>query len=415
MCGNSCGSFNILAIIAIPLGWLMWLCDLVLPIYALALLLFTILTRLLLFPLSIKQHKSMAKMGALRPKMEQLQKMYANNKEKLQAEQMKLYEEAKYNPLSGCLPTILQMVFLFGLINVIYNPLQHIMQMPQATIDGLKDRAVSVSQILGEADTERTRIETYDMYVITYISKAEKAVADGRMSSNPFEEYDENVTEKSMERIEKFDMNLFGYFLGDTIEVPWPTTTKVAVLDENGEAMKDADGKAVTQEIKKGWTWNWMLLLPLISGITSFLTSVITQKLNPASAEAQQGGGMKMMLYLMPLFSVWIGFSVPSGVVLYWIYSNIAMIGQNVIQYKIWDPKKLADDFAAELEEKEKSRKRKPTVIKVETKNDQGETVVEEKTLTQREADRLRLAEARRRDAEKYGEEYVDVTDDDLK
>ena len=415
MCGNSCGSFNILAIIAIPLGWLMWLCDLVLPIYALALLLFTILTRLLLFPLSIKQHKSMAKMGALRPKMEQLQKMYANNKEKLQAEQMKLYEEAKYNPLSGCLPTILQMVFLFGLINVIYNPLQHIMQMPQATIDGLKDRAVSVSQILGEADTERTRIETYDMYVITYISKAEKAVADGRMSSNPFEEYDENVTEKSMERIEKFDMNLFGYFLGDTIEVPWPTTTKVAVLDENGEAMKDADGKAVTQEIKKGWTWNWMLLLPLISGITSFLTSIITQKLNPASAEAQQGGGMKMMLYLMPLFSVWIGFSVPSGVVLYWIYSNIAMIGQNVIQYKIWDPKKLADDFAAELEEKEKSRKRKPTVIKVETKNDQGETVVEEKTLTQREADRLRLAEARRRDAEKYGEEYVDVTDDDLK
>ena len=415
MCGNSCGSFNILAIIAIPLGWLMWLCDLVLPIYALALLLFTILTRLLLFPLSIKQHKSMAKMGALRPKMEQLQKMYANNKEKLQAEQMKLYEEAKYNPLSGCLPTIIQMVFLFGLINVIYNPLQHIMQMPQATIDGLKDRAVSVSQILGEADTERTRIETYDMYVITYISKAEKAVADGRMSSNPFEEYDENVTEKSMERIEKFDMNLFGYFLGDTIEVPWPTTTKVAVLDENGEAMKDADGNAVTQEIKKGWTWNWMLLLPLISGITSFLTSVITQKLNPASAEAQQGGGMKMMLYLMPLFSVWIGFSVPSGVVLYWIYSNIAMIGQNVIQYKIWDPKKLADDFAAELEEKEKSRKRKPTVIKVETKNDQGETVVEEKTLTQREADRLRLAEARRRDAEKYGEEYVDVTDDDLK
>lgn len=417
MCGNSCGSFNILAIIAIPLGWLMWLCDLVLPIYALALLLFTILTRLILFPLSIKQHKSMAKMGALRPKLEQIQTMYANNKEKMQAEQMKLYEEAKYNPLSGCLPVIIQMIFLFGLINVIYNPLQHIMQMPTATIDALKERAVSVSQQLGEAETEKTRIETYDMYVITYISKAEKAVAEGKLSANPFDTLDENVTEKTVERIDKFDMNLFGYFLGDTIEVPWPTTTKVAVLDENGQNVVDENGKNVTEEVKKGWTWSWMLLLPLLSGITSFLTSWITQKLNPASADAAASGGgsMKTMMYVMPLFSIWIGFTVPSGVVLYWVYSNILMIVQNIVQYKFWDPKKLADEFAAELAEKEKSRKRKPTVVKVEAKNEKGETVVEEKTLTQREADRLRLAEARRRDAEKYGEEYVDVTDDDLK
>lgn len=415
MCGNSCGSFNILAIIAIPLGWLMWLCDLVLPIYALALLLFTILTRLILFPLSIKQHKSMAKMGALRPKMEQIQRMYANNKEKMQEEQMKLYEEAKYNPLSGCLPLIIQMIFLFGLINVIYNPLQHIMQMPTATIDGLKERAVTVSEQLGESENERSKIETYDMYVITYISKADKAVAEGRLSSNPFETFDETVTEATMERIDKFDMNLFGYFLGDTIEVPWPTTSTVAVFDENGEAVLDADGNKVTEEVKKGWTWSWILLLPLLSGVTSYLTSWASQKLNPASAEASGGGSMKTMMYIMPLFSIWIGFTVPSGVVLYWIYSNIVMIIQNVVQYKIWDPQKLSDEFAAELAEKEKSRKRKPTVVKVESKNAEGETVVEEKTLTQREADRIRLAEARRRDAEKYGEEYVDVTDDDLK
>ena len=415
MCGQ-CGSFNILAIIAIPLGWLMWLCGMILPIYALALLLFTILTRAILFPLSIKQHKSMAKMSAIRPKMEQIQKDYGDNKEKLQQEQMKLYEEAGYNPLSGCLPMILQLIFMFGLINVIYNPLQHIMQMPQTTIDGMKERAVSVAETLGDPETEISRINSYDMYVITYMSKAEKAEADGRLTVNPFHEYDESVSEAQVERIEKFDMSLFGYFLGDTVEVPWPTTTKVAVMDENGSPVKDENGKNVTEEVKKGWTWSWMLLLPLLSGVTSFLTSILSQKLNPGSADAQQGGSMKTLLYIMPLFSVWIGFSVPSGVVLYWIYSNLAMMGQTYLQYKIWDPQKLADDFAAEMKEKEKTKKRKqPVVVKTETVDANGQKVVEEKTLSQREADRLRLAEARKRDALKYGEEYVDVSDDDLK
>lgn len=408
-----CGNFNLMAIIAIPLGWLMWLCNAVLPIYALALLLFTILTRLILFPMSLKQHKSMAKMSALRPRIEAVQKQYANDKERLQQEQMKIYEQAKYNPLSGCLPTILQLVFLFGLINVIYNPLQHILQMPEATIAALKDKASAVAVSVGE---DAARVETYDMYVITYKSMAEQAIADGRLEVNPFTQYNELVTEEVMERIDRFDMNLFGMFLGDTIQPPWPhTVSKTAVVDESGSPVLDENGKQTYNEVKAGWSFSWALLLPLLSGITAFLSGWLSTRMNPTGGDASQGGSMKAMIYIMPLFSVWIGFTVPSGVVLYWVYSNITMLVQSVVQYRFWSPAKLAADFEAELAEKEKSNKRRPKVVKVEAVNENGEVVTQEKTLSQKEADRIRLAEARRRDAEKYGEEYVEVTDEDLK
>ena len=162
-----CNNFNLLAIIAIPLGWLMWLCYTVSPVYWLALLLFTILTRLLLFPLSLKQHKSTAKMAVLKPKVDEIQKKYATNKEKLQQETMKVYQEAGYSPLSGCLPTILQLVVLFGLINVIYNPLQHILQFNAETVAALQEKATVVAEAMDE-----TYAAGYDMYIITYMDKA---------------------------------------------------------------------------------------------------------------------------------------------------------------------------------------------------------------------------------------------------
>lgn len=71
----------------------------------------------------------MVKMAAFRPKMEEIQKKYANNKEKLNEELLKLYEKENYNPMSGCLPVLIQFPILFGLIDVIYYPLKHILRL----------------------------------------------------------------------------------------------------------------------------------------------------------------------------------------------------------------------------------------------------------------------------------------------
>ena len=91
-----------MGIIATPLGWIMKGCYFVCKNYGIALLLFTILTRLIVFPLNVKQQKSMARMTMLQPELEKIKKKYAKNQQKMQEEQMNLYAKAGVNPMAVC-------------------------------------------------------------------------------------------------------------------------------------------------------------------------------------------------------------------------------------------------------------------------------------------------------------------------
>jgi len=99
------------------------------PNYALAIILMTILLRLALYPLTLKQMKSMKNMQLVQPKIQQLQKKYKNNKEKLNQELMKLYQQYDINPAAGCLPLLIQMPILIGLFTVLrdftFEPVEH--------------------------------------------------------------------------------------------------------------------------------------------------------------------------------------------------------------------------------------------------------------------------------------------------
>ncbi len=89
------------------------------PSYGLAIILFTIIIRLLLLPLMIKQTKSMKAMQDLQPKMQEIKDKYDDNKEKQQEEMMKLYQENNVNPLAGCLPLVIQMAIIIPLYRAI--------------------------------------------------------------------------------------------------------------------------------------------------------------------------------------------------------------------------------------------------------------------------------------------------------
>lgn len=97
----------ITSIFGIPLGYVMWGCYSLVKNYGIALILFTLVTKLILFPFSLKQQKGMVKMARMQPKLMELQKKYGNNKQKLNEEMMKMYEREGYNPMSGCLPLLL--------------------------------------------------------------------------------------------------------------------------------------------------------------------------------------------------------------------------------------------------------------------------------------------------------------------
>lgn len=118
-------------IIGIPFGYLMKLISYICSNYAISIIIFTVVTKILLFPVNYKTQKNAARMQLLNPKLEKLKKSYANNPQRLQEEQQKLYVQEGLNPMGSCLPAFIQMFLLFGVLDVIYKPLTHILRIPK--------------------------------------------------------------------------------------------------------------------------------------------------------------------------------------------------------------------------------------------------------------------------------------------
>ncbi len=346
-----------------PLGWIMYAIYFVVRNYGVALILFTLLTKILMFPLAVKQQKSTARMAAFQPKMEKLRQKYGNNKQKYQEEMAKLYTEEGYNPMSGCLPLLIQFPILFGLIDVVYRPLTHIARMSSEMLESAK---LIAEKVLGSALPSGQS----ELYVLKAFQQ----------DPTQFSQLGDSIVGK----LQSIDMNFLGLDFGAT-----PT-----------------------------WAFNLLLLIPILSGLTSLALSFYSMhisKKNALSVQAQQMNGMsKGMMIVMPLMSFFIAFSVPAGVGFYWMVSNVFGILQAFLLNKLYNPKVLAQKIQEEMEE---AKKKKKTIVVEEVVQDEDgdqETLTKEQMLSQKEINRRRLAEARKRDAEKYGEEYVEVTDDDL-
>ncbi len=349
----------IFALIGYPLGWIMWLCYKIIPNYGIALILFTILTRVALIPTAIKQQQSTVKMALFRPKIEELQKKYANNKQKLNEELTLLYQKEGYSPFSGCLPLLIQMPILFGLIDVIYNPLKHILRMP--------------------ADVAATAIATMESLGTKVTSYSAQISVIGSAKANPAP-FIEALGAETVQRITSIDLSFLGLNLADT----------------------------------PSWALNPLLLIPILAGVTSLLLSVVTMKNTAATAgnDAMAGATSKSMMLMMPLMSVWFTFSMPAGVGFYWSVSNLIMMLQTMLLNKYYNPAEMAEKMKVEMEERRERERQEKIDAKKRARD--GESTAALEALSQKEINRQRLAAARKRDAERYGEEYVEVNDKDL-
>lgn len=118
--------YTILGIIAKPMGWLLGFMYGFIQDYGITVILFTIIVKVCIYPLYIKQTKSMAKMADVQPKMQALQRKYANDKETLNIKMAELYKEEKFNPMGGCLPMLIQMPIIMGLFALLRNPMMYI-------------------------------------------------------------------------------------------------------------------------------------------------------------------------------------------------------------------------------------------------------------------------------------------------
>lgn len=112
--------------IAVPLGYLLTFIYNLVGNYGISLIILTVLVKLILYPLYFKQIKSTASMSSLQPKMKAIQEKYKNDKEKMNEEMAKLSKNENFNPMGGCLPTLIQLPILWGLFTLLRNPIRYI-------------------------------------------------------------------------------------------------------------------------------------------------------------------------------------------------------------------------------------------------------------------------------------------------
>lgn len=354
-------------VIAIPLGFIMRYCYIFvqdvlhLPLaYVFALLLFTIITKGLLFPLSLKQQRSTAMMAAYKPMIDEIQKKYANDKNKQQEELQRLQQEYGYNPLSGCLPLLIQFPIIFGLIEVIYNPLTYMLRIPSAILTQIKETASALITSSGGTVTARF-LENDVLRLVKTNTSAFTALAENNTAGVTSAEFLGYI-----KTIESFDMSIGSINLYET-----PSIKSISLI----------------------------IIIPIFSVVTMLLSQFISTRL---SGQAKAGGKqmMPMLVFSTVLFGVF-SFMYPAGFSLYWGMQNLVIIAQSFILRKICDPEKLAAEAQAKIAAQRKSAK-KATVTTVKIKDENGEVV--EKTLSVQELEKLRLQKAREQAKERYGE-----------
>ncbi len=298
-------------LIIIPLGYILGFIYDFVGNYGWSLIIFTIFIKLLLLPLGLKQQKSTTKMQQIQPKVAEIQKKYANDQQKLSEETMKLYKEYGVNPAGGCLPLLIQLPILFGLYRVIYSPITYMLHHTDAEVAALREQYLANPEFIEKFGTLTGKAANMAQILI---AKANNLI--------------------------NFD------FLGIDISAT-PSITKISVL----------------------WA------IPILAALTTFLSSKITtaisgnkeskekknedepvkkeRVLSPDQKKAPSGNSAesmtKSMSIMMPLFTLWITFTLPATIGIYWTVSNIVSLAQTILLNGYYKKKLQAEISDQEL------------------------------------------------------------------
>lgn len=341
------------------LKWVMIFCEKITGHhFILALLLFTLIIKLVLFPLGIKQQRNQQKAARLRPKELAIKSKYNGrtdrpSQEKMQRELMEMYQKENYSQFSGCLPLLIQMPILFSLYYIIQNPLHYICRFGNAQIEVINE---TFHRITGYVHSTG-----YDMITIkTTGFLSDKANLQSIIDNLPID----GTVPAGAETMGGAAITSFAEFRLDLIErlesTVFPNFNVFGFFDMS-VAPKDQ-------------IW-WYILVPVFVFLMYFLTTKLQKKFTyqPAAAEAQ-GTNMKLMEYGMPALSAMFCFSLPSAMGIYWIFQNVFSFLQQVIMSKLFPIPKLSE---AEIKAMEKEERR----LAAQAKKEQEEAEKQKKSL----------------------------------
>lgn len=281
------GIFNFFGSI---LGYLLWALYSLFKNYGVAIIIFTIIMKIVMFPMNLKQQRSMAAQSKLAVKQQELQKKYANNKQKYNDELMKLYEKEGVNPSSGCLTTLIPFPIMLGIFYSVAYPLSNTLHIASETVQMATD----------------------------YISKIPGMVSMGAYSEleiiRNFDALRENLTMFTQADVSKIEFFSHGFkFLG---------------LD----LMATPQGSGFA---------SFLWIIPALSLVTSFGFQFYSMRAN-GQPQGQQQGCMKVMMFALPLMSVYWAYIFPAAVGLYWVISSFTGFLQTWVTNKFFSVNHMA-------------------------------------------------------------------------
>ena len=299
-------SFHLSDIITVPFGYLMdWLYVLT-NNYGAALMLFAILVQIVLLPITAKSKKSMMKMSRLTPRVQEIQRRYADDQTKQSQAMQQLYKDEGVSMTGGCLWSFIPLLILIPLYAVVRQPIIYMLHESA-------DVAQQIIDIIKQAEpTLFSSNVYYDEMIAAYhipqfaaaIREAIPAISERVLEGINFSFFDINLG-----LVPKF--NIFASY----------------------------------------WVWDWPhiggMLIPLLSCGSQVVTMLIMQKMNDSvitndkgvqdkevAQQSQAAQTNKVMMWMMPLMSLWIGFTVPGALSLYWLVSGVARTIEDVILTK---------------------------------------------------------------------------------
>ena len=328
-------AFQITDIITVPFGWLLSQLYQLTNNYGVAMIIFALIVQTVLLPIRAKSKKSMMKMSRLTPKMQLIQQKYANDQQKQNEAMQALYKEEGVSMGGGCLWSLVPLLILWPLFAVIREPITYMLgetaEVAQQIIDVIKTAAPD--SFSGNAYYHQV---TAAQLIPQFAAEIQAAIP----GINP-------------ETLNGINFSFLGINLGDTPQFNIFAST---------------------------WAWNWahigLFLIPVLSAGSQVLQMWIGQKSNDsvvtnengiqdkeAAKNSQSAQSGKMMMWMMPLMSLWIGFTVSAGLSLYWFIGGVySMISDTIMTkhfrkvYDAEDAERLKKHLEEERLEAEKER-----------------------------------------------------------
>lgn len=281
---------QVISLLGVPLGYVMGACFAWLQNYGLAILLFTLITKVILLPIGVWVHKNAIKMVRMQPDINFIKARYFGDKDQIAEETGKLYKRDHYNPLVSLIPLAIQIILLMGLVQVIYHPFDHLLKLDKEQTDAITALA---AQLLG-VDPAASTIQLH----------AVNAIHSGLYAA----EFAALNLPEAVSAVENLNVTFLGIDLGQ--------------MPVNAG----------------GILW----LMPLLAGFSSWLLCEMQNRKNVLQHEQGKGNQYGTMILSVGL-SLYLGVFVPAGVVIYWIAGNLLAIVQLYALNFLIDPRKHVD------------------------------------------------------------------------